>query len=323
MLRRLIALFAFVTALAGPAAAQDAAEAIVRLNRLENQFRQMSGQLEQLQHENQVVKEQLRRFQEDVEYRFQEGRGGKAPPAATPSRPAPAPAQPQRRSDVFDPSEAPGAPGAPRPLGTTPPSAPLTADAGQPLPLPGNRGAQVPGQQLSGIGELIEEEEGAMDAAPLDINPSGRTAAIPSTVPVPRGPSVAATSIGDPRADFETAYGYFAQQRYDDAEMAFRRFLQSNPRDKLVPEAAYWLGETYLQRNRYREAAEQFLNVSTEHPNAARAPEALLKLGVSLNGLGARDRACAVFAELDRKYPQASAAVRQASEREQRRSKCG
>jgi len=323
MLRRLIVFFAFVTALAGPAAAQDAAEAIVRLNRLESQFRQMSGQMEQLQHENQVLKEQLRKFQEDVEYRFQEGRGGKASPGgSTPARPA---QQPQRRSDVFVPSEAPGAPGAPLPLGATTPSAPLTAEAGQPVPLPGN--------QVSGIGELIQEDDMAMDAAPLDINPAGRTAAIPSgaipsgaipsATPASRGPSVAATSVGDPRADFETAYGYFAQRQYEEAEMGFRRFLQSNPRDKLVPEAAYWLGETYLQRSRYREAAEQFLNVSTEHPSAARAPDALLKLGIALNGLGARDRACAVFAELDRKYPQAAPNVRQASEREQRRSKCG
>ncbi len=71
-----------------------------------------------------------------------------------------------------------------------------------------------------------------------------------------------------------------------------------------------------------REAAEQFLNVSAEHPDAAKAPDALLRLGISLNGLGAKDRACAVFSELDRKYPQASGAVRQASDREQKRIKC-
>ena len=104
--------------------------------------------------------------------------------------------------------------------------------------------------------------------------------------------------------------------------MGFRRFLQSHPRDRLAPEATFWLGESYLQRKRYREAAEQFLNVSTEHPKSAKAPEALLKLGMALNALGARDRACAVFAELDRKYPQAAPGVRQGSEREQKRIKC-
>jgi len=320
MFRRLIASFAFVAALAAPAAAQDAADAIVRLNRLEGQFRQMSGQIEQLQFENRQLKEQLRKFQEDVEFRFQEGRGGGSKPASpttTPSRPPqpqvlPQP-QPQRRSDVFDPSEAPDAPGAPRPLGSTLPSAPLSsADIGSPMPLPGGA-----------IEELIENDEMAQDAAPLDLGVASRTAAIPPGSAAPRSsPSVAATSVGDPRSDFETAYAYLNQKQYDQAEMGFRRFLQSNPRDRLVPEASYWLGETYLQSGRYREAAEQFLNVSTEYPDAAKAPDALLKLGVSLNGLGARGRACAVYAELDRKYPQAPASVRQGSEREQKRAKC-
>jgi tol-pal system protein YbgF len=327
MFRRLFVFFAFALALAAtsvfPAAAQDAADAIVRLNRLESQFRQISGQMEQLQYENRQLKEQLRKFQEDVEFRFQESRGGSRPssPTTTPSRPAqppaqPTPAQPQRRSDLFDPSEAPDAPGAPRPLGTTVPSAPLTADANRPMPLPGG--------QLAGIGDLIEQDEQVgVDGAPMDGGVHDREAALPQGALAERpGPSVAATSVGNPRSDFDAAYASFSQKQYDQAEMGFRRFLQSNPRDKLVPEATFWLGETYLQRSRYREAAEQFLNVTAEHPDAAKAPDALLRLGISLNGLGAKDRACAVFAELDRKYPQASAPVRQASDREQKRIKC-
>jgi len=321
MLRRLFAFFALAAVLAAPAAAQDAADAVVRLNRLEGQFRQLSGQIEQLQFENRQLKDQVRKFQEDVEFRFQEGRGGSraAPSGATPPRPAaPLPqGQPQKRSDVFDPSDTPEAPGAPRPLGATAPSAPLASADNRPLP-----GARRPD-----FGNTVEEDEPA-GASPLELNPVGRTGTLPPPVPsspapaVRPGPSVAATSVGNPRSDYETAYAYLSQKQYEEAEMGFRRFLQSNPRDRLVPEASYWLGETYLQRSRFREAAEQFLNVSTDHPNATRAPDALLKLGVALHGLGARDRACAVYAELDRKYPQASAAVRQGSEREQKRAKC-
>jgi tol-pal system protein YbgF len=323
MIRQFVLAVFPVVALAGPALAQDAAELVVRLNRLENQSRQMAGQIEQLQFENRQLKEQARKFQEDVEFRFQEGRGGSRPssPTTTPSRPAQppaqsAPAQPQRRSDLFDPSEAPDAPGAPRPLGTTAPSAPLAADANRPMPLPGG--------QLAGIGDLIEQDEqDSLDGAPMDAGAHDRMAALPQGAISERpGPSVAATSVGNPRSDFDAAYASFSQKQYDQAEMGFRRFLQSNPRDKLVPEATFWLGETYLQRSRYREAAEQFLNVSAEHPDTAKAPDALLRLGISLNGLGAKDRACAVLAELDRKYPQASAPVRQASDREQKRIKC-
>jgi tol-pal system protein YbgF len=181
----------------------------------------------------------------------------------------------------------------------------------------------LPGGALSGIGDLIEDDEAQASAGPLDLGQTGRTAPVPPPPAAVRtGPSVAAAGSADPRADYDTAFAYLQQKQFEQAEMGFRRFLQSHPRDKLVPEATYWLGESYLQRNRYREAAEQFLNVSTDHPNTAKAPEALLKLGVSLSGLGARDRACAVFAELERKYPQAGPTVRQSSEREQKRAKC-
>lgn len=302
-----------------PAAAQDASDAIVRLNRLENQLRQLSGQIEQLQFENRTLKDQLRKFQEDVEFRFQESRVGARPAApsstpnagaapATPARPAAPP--PQRRSDAFDPGTVPSAPGAPRPLGTTQPSAPL-ASAG-PMPLPGGA--------IGGIGDLIEDEP--MDGAePLDLSGTARTPVAPPSVPR-QGPSVAAVTTADPRAEYDAAYAYLLQKQFEQAEMAFRRFIQSHPRDRLAPDAMYWLGESYLQRNRAREAAEQFLNISTEYPQAAKAPDAMLKLGVSLNALGAQDRACAVFAELDRKYPQAAPTLRQNSDREKKRAKC-
>jgi tol-pal system protein YbgF len=322
---RFATLLALILSLAAPAAAQDASELIVRLNRLENQMRQMSGQIEQLQFENRQLRDQARKFQEDVEFRFQERGGGaprpaaNPPPATAPVRPGQPPAQPQpqRRGDAFDPTQIPDAPGVPRPLGTTPPSPPVAAGPapGGPMPLPSGSIAQ---------GEPIEDDElppGA--AAPLDLGQTGRTAAAPPAGgPVRSGPSVAATGSGDPRADYDAAYAYLLQRQYEQAEMAFRRFLQSHPRDRYVPDATYWLGESYLQRSRPREAAEQFLTVSTEHPQSQKAPDALLKLGMALNALGARDRACAVFAELDRKYPQANPSVRQGSDREQKRARC-
>lgn len=310
----MIRLLAFSAALliAVPAFAQDAADVVVRLNRLENQVRQLSGQIEQLQFENRTLKEQVRKFQEDVEFRFQE-RSGSAPRAgqppatpgggATPARPAQG-QTPQRRGDAFDPTQAPEAPGAPRALGTTPPSAAL-AGPGAPM--------QLPGGALSGIDQLIEEDQPG--AKPLDLGETGRAAA-------PARPSIAAAGSADPKADYDVAYAAFSQRQYEEAEMGFRRFLQSHPRDRLVPEAMYWLGESYLQRNRTREAAEQFLNVATDHPKSAKAPEALLRLGTTLNALGAKDRACAVLSELDRKYPQASPQIRQGAEREQKRIKC-
>src|SRR6476620_1014796 len=99
-----------------PGSAQDAADLLVRTTRLENQLRQLSGQIEQLQFENRRLTEQLRKFQEDVDFRLNErgGSGGARPSGAAPGPvaqpPATQPGRP-RRNDAFDPSTHPGGSG--------------------------------------------------------------------------------------------------------------------------------------------------------------------------------------------------------------------
>ncbi|MGU3537007.1 tol-pal system protein YbgF [Methylobacterium sp. A54F] len=318
MLRRLLLATCLSLGLAAPAGAQDASEFVVRLGRLENQSRQMAGQIETLQYENRQLKEQLRKFQEDVEFRLQEGKGGR--PAAAPP-PAvnggnPGSGKPQKRGDAFDPSQNPGAPGTPMQLGTTAPSAPVppavaAAPAVEPRALPMPSGAIDEAEEAEGAGGYGE---------PVDLSPPARvgtTGALPS-----RQSSVAATGSGDARSDFEAAVALVHERQFEQAEMSLRQFIQSHPRDAQVPAATYWLGESYLQRNRNREAAEQFLKVSTDYARSSQAPEAMLKLGASLNALGAREQACATLAELERKFPGAGLNVRQGVVREQKRARC-
>jgi tol-pal system protein YbgF len=283
-----LALGTAVSCLSLPAAAQDAADLVVRTSRMENQIRQLSGQIEQLQFENRRLTEQLRKFQEDVEFRLNEKAGGRAP--AAPAAGAP---RPQRRSDAFDPNTQVGAAGAPRPLN-------------------------------GGIGGIIEEDANTAGQGPLDLQGVARgvpSGALPQ--PAPRGPSVAAASgPATAKEAYDLAYAAILRKEYEQAEMGFRQFLQSYPRDRLAIDATYWLGESYLQRKRYREAAEQFLKVSSDAPKSAKAPESLLRLGIALNGLGARDQACATYAKVGVDYPAAPSSVRQGVERERRRSGC-
>ena len=77
-----------------------------------------------------------------------------------------------------------------------------------------------------------------------------------------------------------------------------------------------------FQQQQYRDAAESFLAVSTKYETTARAPEALLRLGQSLAALGEKEAACASLGEVLRKYPHATAAVKQAVDREQKRGRC-
>ena len=323
---------------------QDQGGLLVRIDRLENQLRSMNGQIEQLQFQNRRLEEQLRKFQQDVDFRFQEGAGKSAPrhtpsPSTTPPRerrsdlepevapttvsglssapgiavnppPAPTVTNGGRRSDAFDPNANPHAPGAPRQIGTTTASAPLSspprgavdlnAAPGQPLDLSKNsaNGWQPPAP--------------AVIAAPAE----AQTAAVST---VAHTPNVAQSGA---RLDYDLAIGHYRAGQYEAAEKAFGDFISRNPKDKLASDAIFFLGESYFQRNRHREAAEQYLKISTNYGRSAKAPEAMLRLGQSLSALGAKEQACASFGELPRKYPNASTNVRAAADREAKRAAC-
>ncbi|GJD69772.1 tol-pal system protein YbgF [Methylobacterium gnaphalii] len=332
MLRRLLLASSFASSLvflgSPQAQAQDAADVIVRLNRVENVTRQLSGQIETLQYENRQLKEQLRKFQEDVEFRLQEGSkgGGGAVKRAPSASPAPlgvnpGEGRPGKRGDAFEPEQHPGAPGAPRQIGTAAPSAPFAAPPAAASQGPVAREAQGLRRVPAAIDyEGADDDQDAGPGGPVDLAPP----TVPTTGAIEPAPStsIAATGSNDAKSDFEAAYALIQGRQYEQAEMSLRQFIQSHPRDKLVPKATYWLGESYLQRNRSREAAEQFLKVSTDYAGSPVAPEAMLKLGTSLNALGAKAQACATLAEIERKYPSATASVRQSVEREQKRARC-
>jgi tol-pal system protein YbgF len=261
-------------------------DVMLRLERLENQIRQLTGVIEQLQYRNQQLENYVRRMQEDGDARGAPRAPAQARPQAMPGQgaPAPVPVAP-RRGDAFDPTQNPNAPGAPHALGSiggaggAPVSRPGdTADASTGLPAP-NRG--TPGS-------------------------------VPATLP----PSQT------PKDEFDLAYGYVLRRDYVLAEDGFRAFMSKYPNDRLMGDATFWLGESLFQRQRYRDAAEAFLNVSTKFESNGKAPDALLRLGQSLAALGEKEAACASLGEVLRKFPRASAGIKQGVEREQKRVRC-
>lgn len=351
---RLFAVAVLIAALSllvpAPVKAQDMSDIVLRLNQLENQVRRLSGEVEDLQFENRRLRQELERFEEDVEFRFDDlgaaaapGRSSRnersetttpgapairqaePPVLAQPSLAQPSLAQPsfdtpaaapmpapRERADAFDPDRDPAAPGVPQPLGSTTPSAPLA--------LPGARfGAEANGPDAAGQGA-------ASTMSGLNLPRLEAPQRLDGPQADPRSadarPSIAATGDADPRILFDNAYALLTQERFEDAEMAFRQFLQSHPRDALAPEALFWLGESYRARGLHREAAEQYLTVSTDHADSARAPQAMLRLGSALAEIGAREQACATLAQIPRQYPDAANTLQDSIAREEARVGC-
>ena len=328
---------------------------VVRIERLENMLRQATGQIEQLQYRNQQLEAQIRSMGGNPggSPGGQPPGQGAAPPPPAPSAqmgqplppiqgprppvqpsavpPAPPAAVPGRRSDVFDPTQNPNAPGAPQTLGslssggsaTMEPPPIITAEP--PVGVPGGRGAGAP-LDLSTLatgaagrpsepgqpqqGGALSQQGGALPPPPSrNLSATGAVAAV-------------APPAEQPKDYYDLGYGYVMRKDYALAEQTFDAFLKKFPSDRRAPDAQFWLGESLFQRQRYDAAAQSFLDLSTKYGTHARAPDALLRLGQSLAALKQKEMACATFAEINRKYPKASNNVKQGVEREQKRVQC-
>jgi len=307
----------------------SASEVAVRLDRLENQLRQLTGTIEQLQFHNQQLEMQIKRMQDDTEYRLQQlGSKGGSPRAAAPmsapamSAPAPMPAQsaPGRRSDEFDPARNPNAPGVGRTLGQIGTGTPTIANGEPPIGAPGGRDAGAP----------LDLSTMAGNAQGAPVQPASDNPGMGSQLPPPPARNTSATGTqlatlppsASPKDEYDLAYGYVLHKDYALAEQAFRDYLRKYPDDGRAAEAQYWLGESLYQRQKYRDAGEAFLAVTTKYERSGKAPEALLRLGQSLAAMHQKEAACATFGEVDRKYPRASTSVKRSVSQEQKRTHC-
>jgi len=319
-------------ALASPSGAQSDVDVDpeIRIQQLEQQLRTLTGQNEELQFRNRRLEEQLKALQAGApaagapvaanpvpnppaaNYPAQAAAPAIPPaPQAAPAyrppydqQPAPlaqepaAPTAPgaasRRRGDAFDPNQNPSAPGAPRALG------------GGQLPMPADAAGNPIGREPREPLDLANTPRGGATA------PNAAAGVAPPTAPPSQSP----------KDEFDLGIGYMQRKDYALAEQTMRGFIQKYPSDRLVGDAQYWLGESFFQRQQYRDSAEAFLAVTTKHETSAKAPDALLRLGQSLAALKEKEAACAALGEVARKYPRASAGVKQAVDREQKRVKC-
>ncbi|WP_442753874.1 tol-pal system protein YbgF [Methylocystis sp. JAN1] len=275
----------------------DAAALMSRVDRLERDIRRLTGQNEELQHKVQLLEEQLRAAREIAPHPAES-----APALRPATAPAPAPVAGSKRGDAFDPASDPAAPGVPKPLGSTTPSAPL------PNPPKTAAGAVTTAPPPREVGQPLDIAHGRLVG--------DQPAATPQIAPAP------AAAPPGPKEEYEEAVATLKAGRFEAAEKELEAFLAKNPKSKYAPAATFNLGESFFLRGRHREAAEKYLEISQKYGQSAQAPDALLRLGQSLGAMGAREQACASFNEIGMKYPGSAARIRDAASRESKKLSC-
>ncbi|HTV68142.1 MAG TPA: tol-pal system protein YbgF [Rhizobiaceae bacterium] len=257
-----------------------------RITALEEQVRQLSGTIEELNFQILQMQEQMRKMQEDNEFRFQElekrgDGGGKT-----------------NRTVARAPDATASASG-----GTALPDG---VEDGTKLPTPslGNITVAPDGTVKSSGGSIIPPADGE----PMDSHDGTTVASLPSSE--------------NPEELYRNSYEFILSGDYSNAEAGFRDHINRFPSDARTSDAHFWLGESLLGQQKYRDAAEVFLAANKDYPDSKKAPDMLFKLGVSLAGLNQRDVACATFSEVGKRYPAASGSLKERVKQEQAATGC-
>lgn len=286
---------------------QDSAQLLVRLQQLEEQNRQLNGQIEGLTFQITQLQEIVNRMAEDNEFRFQAlegGAGGKTDAATQPGGVTQPEALPQ------NPATTP----------VDPNTAPMTDIPEQGVqPLPG----EVEFDPTFDDGSVAPMDELGESSDPLV--GTGATGGVDLTTGQPINldfDPTASTGNADADAQFAAGYDAIVKGDYAFAEDQFSQFIDLYPDNPQADDAANYLGDALLQRAAYNEAADVLLEAYQKAPQGPLAPELLVKLGASISGAGERTVACRTFAQAEANYPDMSQAVAARLATEKSKAEC-
>ncbi|UNK38814.1 tol-pal system protein YbgF [Shinella sp. H4-D48] len=277
-----------------------------RVGQLEEQIRTLNGRIEEMSYQLLQMQEQIRKAQEDNEYRFQELEGGKSGASG--------------KSGSLDKPVNGGT--ADSQIATNNVPADDTAGANTRA----NTGGGAMPQEL---GSIKFDENGNPIGADTNPDLNNQSASIGNDNSLPgvdSGQSQATqsstASLDNPDDLYKVAYGHVLSGDYQLAEREFRDYLDIYPNTEKAADANFWLGEAQYSQGNFNDAAKTFLNAHQTFGKSKKAPEMLLKLGMSLAALDNRETACATLREVNKRYPDASKAVKSKVSSEQSRLSC-
>jgi tol-pal system protein YbgF len=98
-------------------------------------------------------------------------------------------------------------------------------------------------------------------------------------------------STGQPSKDrakelYTVAFELMKDKKLEEAANGFNSFLQEYPKNPLVVNGYYWLGQIYYNQGKLDDARKAFTIVVNQFPNHQKTADSMYKLGVVLHRLG-------------------------------------
>jgi tol-pal system protein YbgF len=303
---------------------QEASQLTIRVQQLEEQVRNLTGQIDGLTFQLTQMQTLVQKAQDDNEFRFQAlegkgaqgGAGGKNNAVIQSGGAKPAGVSPQSETTIS----------------VTPPGN-AAADIGPTTPQDMAPQDMAPNAQ----GDATDDDTVDMGPSSDPLVGKGRSGEPADQSVAPLGspdnsgqPRPLDLSLGgggkpvdgDAAAQYKAGYEAVVRGDYAFAEEQFKQFIERYPKDAQAPDATNWLGEALLQRRAYDEAADVLVTGFKNYPTAARAPDILLKLGIALNGADEQLAACKTFTEIGKRYPNVTPAFKKRLGEEISKAKC-
>lgn len=116
-------------------------------------------------------------------------------------------------------------------------------------------------------------------------------------------------TLKDPKQLYDDAHIDIKNKNFTSAREKFQEIIKNDPDFELVPNAYFWIGETYYGEKKYEDAILSYEEFLKRYPKHDKAPGALLKEGMAFLELKDKKTAKVVFERVIEKYPQSKEAT--------------
>ncbi len=288
-----------------------------RVIQLQEQVRNLTGKLEEMNFQILQMQEQMRKIQEDNEFRFEELEKKKKADAGS-------------DASINTAAADSAAVGSADETGDKEPRRMAAADAGNDNVAQDNTDLQpaqdatadnsadsvATGQQT----QITVASQAPRALGSIRFDASGNV--IGGSLTEEPAQPVALPQTDNPNELYNAAYQYILAGDYRSAEAGFRAHIDRYPADPMTSDARYWLGEALYGQERYAESATVFIDMQRDYPDSKRGAENMLKLGMAMAKLNDREVACATFAKVGSRFPSAAPAVLKRVDEERKLNHC-
>lgn len=157
--------------------------------------------------------------------------------------------------------------------------------------------------------ELLTARIAALEKELKDLKSKSPVETEPTPQDTPKSQEETASSkSSDTQRLYDDAQIDFKGGKYDEARQKFEKFIKDNPQHTLVPNAMFFVAETYYAQKKYEDAVLAYENFIKKYPKHDKAKTALLKQGYCFVELKDTKTAKIILERVIEKYPRSEEA---------------